>query len=177
MHKANFEFNNSNDILFVLREPVSVPEDFEFEKAVLVDYKNQAYDTEGCYDAARDEIHVKVNDKVKTVFPQKVKAVKIGEMIFVPLETVNEGTENIGYFQIISSGKISLLKRYVGQDSKMRKEFYTEKAGELSKLSTKKSAVLSCLDRPEIKKFVKTNKPDLKTEAGLKAVFDRYNEL
>ena len=170
-------YSESNDILFVLRETVDLSSSLTFQNAVLIDYKDQAFKTAGRYRPESDEIEIKIDERVKTVYPQKVKAVKIGKMIFIPLEIPAAGNENTGYFQIISTGKKSLLKRYVSENGKTEKQFYILDEDKPRLLETKKKCILKELDDDKVRDFIKSNDTDVKREKDLLSVFDFYNNL
>lgn len=101
-----------------------------------------------------------------------------------------------GFFEQVASGKLSLLQYssvYVVKanynsamgtgskdDERVRKEdWYTAQNGQVTKFSAGKKALLALMTdkKEQIEAFLKTQKPDLKAKAGLKAAFAYYNTL
>jgi len=95
------------------------------------------------------------------------------------------------FFEVIASGRTSLLKRHTAKISETedwytkkklqsvikRSEYYTLKGGKFERFSPSKKNILALLNEdPERLKTFLNNKPlDFKSDYSLKAIFDFYN--
>lgn len=105
---------------------------------------------------------------------------------------MNAGKENL-FFGVLATGKIELLKHYSAKKAttedwytkKQTKKivpqstYYYSKNGVIEKLNISEKKLLPIFSGKEslVKTFISEKSPDLKTEAGLVAVFDYYNTL
>jgi len=174
-----FSENSENDLLFVCRTSINDPsEKKEWTTSVLIDYKDQAHQVKGHYDVSTDEIQILLQNQPRTIFPQKIKAIKVGQMIFVPCEFEGQDALTYGYFQVLSSNKIDLLKRFENNNGMIDKSFYIRKKDEAAKLLKLNNAfVLKHLNDGKSKKYLKNRKLNLKEEKDLVLLFNYYNEL
>lgn len=172
-----FSTNSENDLLFVCR--VSVDDNSkgkEWKKGVLIDYDNKAHEIEGNYDESSDEIQILLHNKSKIIFPQKIKAIKVGETIYIPCEYAEDNSLTYGYFQVLSSRKVDLLKKV--EIDKGKTEFYVRRNSEIAKpLKLSKNNILKFLNDERVNKFMRDKNLSLKKEANLIALFDYYNGI
>jgi len=168
-----------NDLLFICRAASEGnPEKKNWKTGILIDYDNKTHQVQGHYDAGSDEMRILLQNQSRTIFPQKIKAIKVGKMIFVPHEFEGQETLTYGYFQVLSSGKINLLKRFENDKGEIVKYFYTRKMEEPAKLiKLNKNSILKSLDDTRTSKYAKDRKLDVKKEEDLILLFNYYNGL
>ncbi len=182
---------NSNKIYFLATESFPLESDgrqflnSEFVEGLIIDFENESIDIPVRYRFADDEMQISHLNKVKAIYPSKIKQIifKNGDQIkvFIPAEYLVKKVKNYGYFELISKGKISLLKAYrkSGKDGVKTKVFYLE-SGE-NKLATpvskKKSKILSVFGdkKSEMAKYVAKYSLNLKDCEDLAKVFNYYN--
>jgi len=174
-----FSTDSDNDLLFVCRASTNETDlSNVWKPSVLIDYKNKAHHVEGHYNIAKDEIHILLQNQARTVFPQKIKAVKVGEMIFVPCEFEGQASLAYGYFQVLSSNKIDLLKRFENEKGMLVKAFYTRKKDEIAQfIKLNKNSLLKYLDDKQTTKYVNDKKLSIKKEEVLILLFNYYNRF
>ena len=172
-----FSSNSTNDLLFVCRASIDKEtEKEEFKSGILIDYNNVSHKVEGHYDVLNDEMKILLKDQKKTVFPQKILAIKVGEMIFVPCEFEGEEALIFGYFQVLSGSKIDLLMRYENNAESLKKIYYTRKKDEAAKiLKINKKSICKSLNDSQSSKYLKDEKLNLNEEEDLIKLFDFYN--
>ena len=174
-----FSSNSDNDLLFVCRASLNeASKQEEWESGILIDYKNKAHRVEGHYNAVTDEMQILLKDQSRTLFPQKIKAIKVGEMIFVPVEYKGSEALNYGYFQVLSSNVIDLLMKFEEKDGSISKSYYTHKKDEAAKeLDLKKSSIVKELNDKRTAKYLKEKQLNVKKEQDLVELFDYHNSL
>jgi len=174
-----FSETSDNDLLFICRAPVKdVSKKNDWEKGILIDNNNKAHQVNGHYDAKSDEMQILLQNEPRTVFPQKIKAIKVGKMIFVPSEFEGQESLTYGYFQVLSSNKIDLLKRFENDKGVISKSFFTRKKDEAAKpIKLNKKCLLNTLDDKRTSKYLKDRNLDIKKETDLIMLFDYYNGL
>lgn len=170
-----FSSNSENDLLFVCRASLDeqVKQD-KWKSGILIDYNNKAHRVESHYNAATDEMQILLNNQSRTLYPQKIKAIKVGEMIFVPYEYEGSEALTYGYFQVLSSNRIDLLVRF----ENMNKIFYTRKEEEAAKsLKLSKGSIIKELDDKKTTKYLKKQQLNVKNEQDLIKLFNYHNSL
>ena len=180
-----------NKLYFLATEsfPLKVPGrhylQSNFVEGTIIDFENEKIQVPLRYRFADDEMQIKHLDKIKALYPQKIKQIifKIDNQIktFIPTEYVEKKVKNIGYFELVSKGNITLLKAYhkKGKDG-IKICYFVQKEGELAKaVKLKKSSILRVFGerKSDASKYVAKNKINIKSDAGLKKVFDYYNSL
>ena len=82
-----------------------------WEKGLVLMPDNQAYSIKGRYDIHNDQMLILVKDKIQALQPEQVKAVSLGERIFV--YRIFQGGDKAakGYFEILVEGKVPLFMR------------------------------------------------------------------
>lgn len=171
----------------------------DFTEGFLMSKDMKIYRVKGRYDAFNDEVQV-VSDKqqIQAIFPERVKAVSLGGQIFVPhLIEGNKGNLSWGFFELLSEGKVHLLKRYyatsqavkdhpvlgsVGNDFEVtiNKKIYVAFPKQTAKkLKKGKKHILKLLadEKGAIMRFVKKNKLTYKKTEDLTRIFNYYNKL
>ena len=182
---------NSNKLYFLATE--SFPLDIsgkkflnnEFVEGIIIDFENESIDVPVRYRFADDEMQITHLNKIKAIYPSKVKQIifKNGNQskAFVPAEFLTKKVKNYGYFELVSKGKISLLRAYRsnGKKGTKTKLFYLEK-GENNlaiPISKKKSKMLNVFGnkKSEMSKYIAKHSLDLKDCDDLAQVFNYYN--
>jgi len=182
---------NSNKLYFLATESFPLETNgkkflnSEFVEGIIVDYEDESIDVPVRYRYADDEMQITHLNKIKAIYPSKVKQIifKNGDqsMAFIPAEYLEKKVKSYGYFELVSKGKISLLKAYRkdGKNGTKTKLFYLEN-GE-NKLATpvsrKKSKMLNAFGdkKSEMSKYVAQYSLDLKDCEDLAKVFNYYN--
>ncbi len=170
-----FSSNSDNDLLFICRASLDEhAKQDKWEAGILIDYNDKAHHVESHYNSTTDEMQILLRNQSRTLYPQKVKAIKVGEMIFVPCEYKGSETLTYGYFQVLSSNRIDLLVRF----ENMNKAFYTRKENAPAKsLKLSKSSIIKELDDKKTTKYLKEQQLDIKNEQDLVKLFNYHNSL
>ena len=171
----------------------------DFTEGFVMTPEKEVYRLRARYDAYNDEIQF-INQKkeLKALLPQRIKAVALGKQIFVPALTKSKkGEMNWAYFELLSEGKMLLLKRHeavaqtvqshpvlgtVNNEYKVviREKLYYGKAKQMVQPIKKgRKAILKLLsdEKEAISQFVKHKKLSYKKEADLVKIFSYYNQL
>lgn len=106
--------------------------------------------------------------------------------------SIDGGNEKT-FYEILSEGKIPLLKRvqmkrveereagmlYSVKKMKPIDTYFIEKAGKLEKIKREKSAIYSILskDKIEVDNYISSNKLNIKKDGDLAILFDHFNAL
>lgn len=65
------------------------------------------------YKVLNDEMQVLVEGKIMALTPAKIKALRIGDKIFITAPYFPDGgTMTLGFFELLAEGEVELLKRY-----------------------------------------------------------------
>jgi len=153
--------------------------------ATIIDFENEAFDVEFRYRFADDEMQIMHDNKVKALFPQKIKRLirqkNDTEQIFIPMEYSDKKTIHFGYFELLADGKIKLLKQFQkdGKGNLDTELFFQTEENPAECFKLKKSSVLKIMKnrKSEVSKFIVENKLNVKKEDDLKKVFEYYNSL
>ena len=170
--------DSSNELLFICRasNDDNTTEHVDLKSGILIDYDNNAYPIEGNYNIKSDEMQILLQNKPRVIFPQKIKAIKVGEMVFAPCEFEGEDALTYGYFQVLSSSKIDLLKRFETDKGMIVESYYVRKEEEVAKpIKLNKGSLLKYLDDSKTSKFLKERKLNIKNEQDLIVLFNYYN--
>lgn len=143
-----------------------------------------------------DEMQVLVNGQTKALFPEQIRAVSIGERIFVPLEyKASKKKKAFAYFELLVEGDLSLLLRReleikpadynpalnIGSrhDQVITNEvFYYKKEGKLPlsfKQTTKSVLKVLGARKKAVAQFAKENNLTVKSKEDLIKLFQFYN--
>ena len=143
------------DVLFLCRESIDRATNNEklvfleddWKDAILLDFQNKAYRLKSRYQVMNDEMQIQYDESTKALFPQKIKAIKVGQMVFVPIAFEQEGYETYGYFEVLSDGKKMLLKRYEHINGKIMEQLYVKTENKpAERLKCNRSSVLKALE-------------------------------
>jgi len=182
---------NSSKLYFLVTESFPLEKNGKkfltnnFIKSTLIDFEGEKFEVELRYRFFDDEMQIMHQEKIKALFPQKVKKLIFKknevEQVFIPLEYSDKKTINLGYFELLTDGKMKLLKQYKkGGKKDIKTEFFFQTEDTPAEcFKVKKSSILKVLKRhkSEVSKFIVENKMDIKKENDLKKVFDFYNSL
>ncbi len=171
----------------------------EWEEGVVLGIDDKLYKAQLRYDALNDEMQILSGDnKVKALLPSRVKGTRMGDRIFMlhPYLEGRKGME-IGFFEVLSEGEVSLFKRYEAVQQQvaeihptmgrklsdeieiviMEDYYYSSRGRPAVELRTSKGAVLDVLSRRRkaVGNFAKQNSLNPRNEEGLIAIFDFYN--
>lgn len=172
------EVKSENDILFISRTAngSSEEEREEWQETSILDNTNKKHQIKGRYCIKRDEFQILVDDQKKVIFPQKIKAIKIGEMVFVPADYATKESLAYGYFRIVSDGEIKLLDRFENVNGSVVKQLYTRKEGEAAYLlKQNKKSVFKVIGTSAVKQFYSRKGLCASKKEDLKILFDFYN--
>ncbi len=188
--------DNSTEIFFLCRNSVKKRVignpylDRKWADALLISNEGNTYQVEGRYRVFDDEFQILLNSSVKSVFPHLIHGVILGEKAYTPAKIETPSGIDYAYFEVLAEGDIYLLKRFK-TNAKTTKDnyvkigdvettYYYMKRGDIARplhhSRRKLTRVLG--DKSEfIQPFLKANRPNLKTEDGLKALFNYYNSM
>ena len=151
----------------------------------------------GRYNAMNQAVEMKLRSGIHTLQSRKTKLVIIGDNMLIPLsgEVIDMGERRI-YFEILSKGKVTLLKQFTlayfmdGTNSltaayngerkyQINPVYYTTtNYKKLTRLKLTKKRVLELFGEreQEMKQFLKSNKLKVNEEQDLKRLFDAFND-
>lgn len=186
----------TNDILFIFRESL-LEEDKktiflnkDWSDGYILTYKNEKHKFPVRYNVAEGEMQIFYKDKIKALYPEKVKGVSFDNTVFIASSFIKKSETYNGFFELLSSGKmITLLMRYevkeVAETSgistkKITTKYfikYEDMAAE--EVDIKKKTILKLFKKQEkkINEFLQKNKIDFKSKKDLSSLFDYYNSL
>ncbi len=182
---------NSSKLFFLVTESFPLDESGKiyltdnFIESTIIDFQNDKFEVELRYRFADDEMQIMHQKKIKALFPQKVKKLifkgdSTGQ-VFIPTEYSDQKSINLGYFELLSEGKIKLLKQYQKSGKgKVKTNLFSQKEDHPAEcFKVKKSSVLKLMKKhkSEVSKFIVKNKLNVKKENDMKKVFDFYNSL
>jgi len=164
-----------NNLLFITREPIAPNlEHVKWEPSVLVDFQNGYHKVNGYYNHEDDEINILFNDLVKTIVPQKIKAIKMGAKIYLPSNFKGEECIAYSYFLLLSDNKIALLKHPSADGNSI---YYTRRQNEPAlPLKLSRKFILKAIDDTKTSDYLRSNKLGVKSEEELIHIFDFYND-
>jgi hypothetical protein len=174
--------------------------DDSWQDGIIMSLTDQLYQAKMRYNAIDDEVEVWEEDgKSKSLPPEKVKGVRIGDQIFVAYPVAlgkNKGIKS-SYLEVLVEGEASLYKRHYAQveqiyevhptqgriptgDSRVEHKsdyYYAVKDRPAARLKTNKSSVMDVLSRRRkaVARFAKENELSPKEEKDLIALFQFYN--
>lgn len=182
---------NSSKLFFLVTESFPLDEigrkflTENFIESTIIDFENEKFEVELRYRFADDEMQIMHQEKIKALFPQKIKKLifKKGDSLqtFIPKEYSDKKNTNLGYFELLADGKMKLLKQYQksGKEKIKTNLFYQTEDLPAKCFKVKKSSVLKLMKKhkSEVSKFIVKNKLNVKKEKDLTKVFDFYNSL
>ncbi len=170
-----------------------------WQNSFLVSMTGKVYYFSGRLNALTNIVEIKMKDKIRAIYPERIKAVVIGDRTFLPLRgsEVENLNKPIAYFEVLSSGRFHLLSRFgilsriEGGDSlspELTGErvykvdevlYYTQNFGRVSRLRSSKKKLLELFGEksPEVENFVKNKKLRFAGKENLTLIFDYYNRL
>lgn len=193
MALANISFNKSSRV-----KEHNLYLDKGWQNSAVVTADDQILYFSGRFNVLNNAIEMKLKDKIKFVYPRKIKLALIGQDLLIPAKgnQFEKATANT-YLHVLSYGKINLFNRYVleskieggnslvpevtGQKKYYIDEsyYYSEGFGSFSKLRSSKKKVLALFKdkSEEVSSFVKANKLKFNNKEDLTKIFDYYNKL
>ena len=156
-----------------------------FIKSTIIDFEDEQFEVELRYRFADDEMQIIHQEEIKAIVPQKVKKLIFKnegkEQIFVPIEYSNKKNVNLGYFELLTDGKMKLLKQFQKSGKeKIKTVLFSQIETEPAKcFKVKKSSILKLMSKHKssVARFIIENEINVKNENDLKKVFDYYNSL
>jgi hypothetical protein len=150
------------------------------------------------YNVLNNELEVLANkNDVRVIKASYLKRFEIegpSPQQFLNVKSVAPDSELKGVFEVLSAGKLTLLKHYkpkitkpnynpgfgTGQKNtivRLDSDYYVLTSGKPEKLSPGKKGVMAVMNdkQKEIEAYLKENKANLKTDDELKSVFNFYN--
>lgn len=152
------------------------------------------------YNVLNNELEVlaKKNDirVIKTSYLKSFETEGPAEKRFVNVKTLSADSELKGVFEVLSEGKLTLLKHYkpkitkpnynpgfgTGQKNtivRMDSDYYVLTNGKPEKFTANKKALLALMGEKgkEVESYLKENRVGLKSDSDLKGVFEFYNKM
>lgn len=176
---SNAADSNENDLFFVCRE-VNIdtePASFsDMETVALVDYQDRVYNVRGRYLPAEDNVQIVLHKKLKVLLPQKIKAVKVGEMILLPCQYQSPETIVYGYFRVASAGKINLLQKFQHSDKQVKTIWFTQQEEQpATVIPGKKRDFYALFKNQATVDFIKEHNLNRDDATDLVKIFDFHN--
>jgi len=182
---------NPNQLFFLINEsfPLNTKEKVylnkEFSKGIIFDFEDNSHEVSIRYRVSDDEMQIQHLDKIKALVPQRINKVILKnndvDQIFIPSAYIEKKVEHLGFFELLSKGKISLLIGYrsTGKTSMDKVYFYKKDDAPARCFSKKKSKFLKIFGnkKSEVAKYMVSNKLNQKNEKHLKKIFSYYNSL
>jgi len=170
-------------------------EDFIPSKVIIND--SISYNAMLRYNAYVDEIELKKNDEISSLFKREYLSAIIENQEYIIKDYINDGTSKMGYFIKLLQGKTALYKKQTKNynPAKPAKSTYTkdtppnftdeinyfiqtENNKILTKIKPKQKSLLELLgNESELKKYIKKKDLDLKKESDLIKLIQYCNEV
>ncbi|HQU57986.1 MAG: hypothetical protein KDD02_08835 [Phaeodactylibacter sp.] len=169
----------------------------QWQEARVLTPGNEVIVTKGRYRIFDDEMQVlNAENEVLALYPAKVRAIAIGEQVFIPLQFRSpEGKNTVGFFQLLVEGEMDLLLRRnmelvksdynpalnIGDRNDhleiQETYYYRYQDGNPQLLRQSKSGVLKALGRRKkaVASFAKENQLGARKQEDLIALFQFYN--
>ena len=167
----------------------------KWSESLLLTLRDEVIQMPARYRVYDDEVQILFEGKEMKLFPDSVRAVKIGTQVFLPLVYSDGKKKQKSYFELLVEGTVDLLLHRemeiqksdynpalnIGRrnDEFVIKEtyYYRKKSGNLRPLKQTKSDVLKVLSnrKKAIAQFAKTNKLGVRKQEDLVAIFNFYN--
>ncbi|MEM6964946.1 MAG: hypothetical protein AAF573_09285 [Bacteroidota bacterium] len=181
--------HDSNRLYFLAREsfPLDVSGrlylDNDFRDGVFVDFSDQKIQARIRYRIADDEMQILHLGTEKALYPSKVKQIQfnssLGKVTFVPAEYEPKKYKVYGYFELLSDGKVRLLKSHRKSGKhKIKCAYYLQKEGEIAQpFKARRSSIKKAFKNltEEADDFISSNHINIKQEKDLIQLFDYLN--
>lgn len=155
-----------------------------WQSSILLTSTQDTFPLMAWYNTALDEVMMLYQNNTYTLYPQKVQAIAIQDQVFIASEYQNKKEQSIGYFELLSEGKIQLLQKaeFTQKDAKKirSKEMYTKNPfkspiAQPFKIQTKALKALFPGQERLIKTHLK-NSSTLKNRSDLIKIFNICNK-
>ena len=174
--------------------------DDNWQDGVILSTGDKLYNAQMRYDAVNDEVEIFNEGKSKALSPEKVKGVRIGDLILISYPAVLDNAKSVSstFLEVLVEGEASLYKRRfaiveeiyevrptegkvpTGDVKIVHKEhyYYATKERPAARLKTNKNSVMDVLSRHRkaVARHAKENELSPKDEKDLIALFQFYNE-
>ena len=180
----------SNKLYFLVRESFPLNDERkqylinEFVDGQIIDYEGEPHEVSVRYRFLDDEMQIIHHQKIKALVQERIQKIILKHndqfLTFIPFEYFEKKIKNIGYFQVISQGKLTLLKSYRSGKGGMKVTYFHKKFGTpAQELRMKKSSILKSFGdkKSTISKYIVQQNLNLKNEKDLIKVFDYFNSL
>lgn len=167
----------------------------KWSEGLLLTLADQIIQVPARYRVYDDEIQILFEGKAMGVFPDSIKAIKIGNQVFLPLHYLNGKKKQKSYFELLSEGHVDLL---VHREMELQKSdynpalnigrrndefviketyYYRKNKGTLRPFKQTKSEVLTVLSnrKKAVAQYARENKLGVKKRTDLVAIFNFYN--
>lgn len=182
---------NSNKLFFLVTESFPLNKKGRkfltknFIESTIIDFDDEKFEVKLRYRFVDDEMQILHQEKIKTLFPKKVKKLIFktnnSQQVFIPIEYSDKKSINLGYLELLADGKIKLLKQYQknGKEKIKTSLLFQTEDQPAKYFKVKKTSILKLMKKhkSEVSKFIVKNKLNVKKENDLKKVFDFYNSL
>ncbi|NJL75995.1 MAG: hypothetical protein HC892_14220 [Saprospiraceae bacterium] len=188
--------NNQTQLLFLSRNSLEKKVNGnafwnDWEPAFLVSQKGEVFAVTARHRLLDDELQIQEQDKIKAIYPNLIKGIAFEDKALMVATTQgDDGGLYYGYYQLLSEGKICLLKkitleqkvnhRETVQIGKKTIKFYVKQANDdLAPFSCTMNQLLQIMvnHKEAVKTFIEQNSLSVSKEDDLKMVFDFYNNL
>ena len=170
----------------------------EFVEGIVLGKDGEKFRIKARYDAYNDEIqYYSESGRLRAILPDLVKAVGIGDNIFVPKEYKVDKRSETRFFQLLVEGDMSLFVKHKAVKRTVRNNplhagsysneyrieieksyFYQKKDKTLTSFKLNKKVLLKIMRSKEkmIRNFAAENNLRIKKEKDLALIFKKYND-
>ncbi|MEL6863489.1 MAG: hypothetical protein AAFP19_03675 [Bacteroidota bacterium] len=169
------------ELLFFCRPSVELtlsPTDFQSD-GIIETTTGELFKVPTAFQAKNNEIQVLINQKVYTLYPEKIQYALIGQRLFMTKEIIEEDNQHMTYFQLLSDGDLQLLMLYKADKPNQGILYVQEKKGSLQKIKPTKKNLYKLFGsfRPQIEDYVSQNRLDLRKVSDISKLFNYFHQL
>ncbi len=161
----------NHKLLFYCREVNNLDKqrDFSWESGILLTSTNDTLAVKAEIDWKKDEIFIFHNEKVYILFQEKVKAIALGDKLYICTLTPENGQLFPSYFELLAEGETNLLKK---PDNLF---YYKKKNQAATALKRNKKYLNKVLENKNISEYISRHKLNPKNETDLIRIFEFSN--
>ena len=174
-----------NSIFFIGRKSIPIT-DYQaislngWQWVEIRSFDNKIFKIEGRYVLSNDMMEIRFEDYHVTLYPSKIKHVKLADKQFVPSLFQYKDEKRYSYFEVLSFGEISLVKKYNLDYEKQSLEeqiYYKKHQAAALPVVTSRRKLLKLFGNSSklMKNYIAENRINIRDEKDLTKLFDFYN--
>jgi len=174
LKRAKTDYSDVNQLLFYCRKNNDVDlrsKDIPWKKGVLLTTTNDTLVVPLSIDIPKDEIVIQIGKTPHIIFQKKVKAIAVGNKVYIATEYPEKDQLFYSYFELISEGNVSLLLK------NNHDFYYKEEDKPAQKIKNSRKNICNILQNtyPSAKQIIKDKRLRLKDDEDLKELFYYLN--